>query len=151
MNTLPTIVWKGMQASPALEERVREDLAALHHAWPQIIAARVALERPHRHKRHGNHFQVKVEVTVPGKVLCVTRDPPQHTNSEDPYAAVSEAFETITRRLKDWSEVRHRIVKDHPLSKARLRAERPRKTGPHPGAAEQPAEQGGGEPPGADR
>lgn len=124
MNTLPSIVWKGMQPSPALEERVREHLAELHRAWPQIIAARVALEQPHRHKRHGNHFQVKIELTVPGRVLCVTRDPAEHANFEDPHAAVGEAFETATRQLRDWSEIRHRIVKDHPRSRAQRRATR---------------------------
>ena len=113
MKIAPHLVWKGMTASAALEERIHEELAQLDGLYPWIIASRVVLEQPHRHHRHGRHFQVKLELTVPGKMLTVARDPVEHRNSEDAWASVSEAFATMRRQLEDYARVRRGEVKRH--------------------------------------
>ena len=112
MNGKTQIVWRGTTASDALEARIRDEVAALDDTCPQITAARVVVEVPTRH-RHGGHFVVKIELTVPGKVLTVTRDAEGNTNAEDAYAAVGEAFATARRQLEDYVDVRRGHVKHH--------------------------------------
>jgi ribosome-associated translation inhibitor RaiA len=106
MKTEPHIVWKNIEASPALDERIRKELEELDKAYDRITSCRVVVEKPHKHQRHGAHFQVKIEVSVPGKTLNVTRDPDEHENAQDPYASVNEAFWTMRRQIEDYIRVR---------------------------------------------
>jgi ribosome-associated translation inhibitor RaiA len=106
MKSEPHIVWKGMTASPALEERIRHELAELDTTYRRITACRVVIAQPHKHQRHGGHFSVKIELSVPGTTLNVSRDPPGHERSADPYAAVNEAFWTMRRQLEDYLRIR---------------------------------------------
>ena len=112
MNGKTQIVWRGLTASAALETRIRDEVAALDDTGAQIVSARVVVEAPTRHRK-GGHFVVKVELTVPGKVLTVTRDPKEHANAEDAWAALAEAFTTIRRQLVEYAQVRRGEVKRH--------------------------------------
>lgn len=99
MKTTPHIVFHGVDSSPALTERIHQQIAQLDGQYDRITACRVVIEKPHHHHRHGNHFGVKIELTVPGQVLAVTHDPPEHTAATDAYAAVNDAFATMERQL----------------------------------------------------
>jgi ribosome-associated translation inhibitor RaiA len=112
MNNNPHIVWRNMERSEALEGRVFEGIEQLEGLYENITACRVVLEAPHRHA-HGEHFLVKIELTVPGKVLVVARDPKENANAEDAYAAVSEAFDAMRRQLVDYARVKRGEVKRH--------------------------------------
>ena len=114
MNAPPHIVWKGFPVSPALEAAVHAELAQLDALFPRITACRVVLDQPHRHHRHGRHFGVKVELTVPGKVLVASRDPVDHDTALDPYVALSEAFAAVRRQLDDYRHIQQGRVKHHP-------------------------------------
>lgn len=113
MQTQPKVVWRGIEPTETLSQRIDEELVELHRAYPRITACRVAIESPHRHHRHGGHYQVKIEVTVPGKQLTVTRDPAAHKNFEDAHAAVNEAFATMHRQLSDYLQLVRGEVKRH--------------------------------------
>ncbi|MBX7101524.1 MAG: HPF/RaiA family ribosome-associated protein [Myxococcaceae bacterium] len=113
MNTPPHIVWKGFPVSPALEAAIHAELAQLDALFPRITACRVVLDQPHRHHRHGRHFGVKVELTVPGKVLVASRDPAEHDAASDPYVALGEAFSAVRRQLDDYRQVVQGAVKHH--------------------------------------
>lgn len=106
------IVWRGTPSSEALEARIREELSALDSSFEQITAARVVVEAP-RKNRHGGHFVVKIELSVPGRVITASRDPVEGSNAEDPYAAVNEAFANVRRQLVEYVQVRRGEVKRH--------------------------------------
>ena len=112
MITTPHIVWRNMERCEALEARVLEGVAQLEELYDRVTACRVALEAPHRHN-HGEHFVVKIELTVPGKVLVVARDPKDNANAADPFAAVGEAFDAMRRQLNDYARIRRGEVKRH--------------------------------------
>lgn len=95
------ITWHGLDASEALEQRIREEVDRLRSIYPRAIACRVVIEQPHRHHRHGSHFVVKVELSVPGKTLVVTRDPAEHRANDDAFAACAEAFDALRRQLDE--------------------------------------------------
>lgn len=113
MNSEPHIVYRGFGPSEALHARIVEELNELAHLSDRIVSCRVVLELPHRHKRHGKHFLVKVELFVPGKVLTIDRDPPAHDNFEDAYAALHETFGKARRVLLDYTRVRRGHTKHH--------------------------------------
>ena len=113
MRIQPHVVYRGFGPSAALTARIDEEIAEVERIWDRITSCRVALELPHRHKRHGKHFQVKIELVVPGKVLTVGRDPADHENFEDAYAAVNEAFTTLRRQLREFVRVKRGRTKRH--------------------------------------
>ena len=97
--TVPVqISFHGIDPTPAMRDLVNEETAKLEHVYPHIISCRVAVElAAHRHK-HGNPYQIRIELAVPGKLLVVDSKP----ESDGPLA-VREAFKTLERNLHEFA------------------------------------------------
>jgi len=95
------ITFKGIDASPALEARIREKAARLDRFERDILRCHVTVEAPHRHQRQGPLFRARVEVFVPRGDIVVTRESPQDHAHEDPHVAVRDAFDAVVRQLED--------------------------------------------------
>jgi ribosome-associated translation inhibitor RaiA len=111
MKTPLQITFHDVDHSPALEQAIRERAGRLERFSPRILACRVAVETPHRRRTKGNHFRVRLSVSVPGEEIIVGRDPAQHAAHEDPHVAVRDAFRAARRRLEDYEQVRRGQVK----------------------------------------
>ena len=68
------ITFRGLAASPSTEAQVRHKVDELQQFSDRISACRVTLETGHRHHRHGNVYQVRVDLAVPGGKIVVNRD-----------------------------------------------------------------------------
>lgn len=97
------IRFRGLDPSEAVEERIRERVAQLEKVEPQLIHCRVRVELPNHRHRHGDLFEVHIELTGPGGVISVARGtpPPDHSH-EDVYVAIRDAFDAVMRRVEDW-------------------------------------------------
>jgi cold shock CspA family protein/ribosome-associated translation inhibitor RaiA len=96
-----------------LVERIREKALELEQFYPRLIGIDVTVERPGRHHRQGKgaHYRIRIEASVPGELLVVSRDPEPHQANEDPYLAVQEAFHTMRRQLQDYGRRQRGEVK----------------------------------------
>ncbi len=72
------ITFRNLDRSEAIEAKVRERAEKLDQFYDQIMGCRVAVEALHKHHRHGNHYHVRVDVTVPGSELVSSREPDEH-------------------------------------------------------------------------
>ena len=72
-------------------------------------APHVIVDQVDRHKTKGNQFEVHVVLHVPGRGEVVAT----RRSHEDPYLAVNEAFETVTRELEKEIEMLRGEVKRH--------------------------------------
>jgi ribosomal subunit interface protein len=95
------ITFHGMDVSPALEARIREQVGKLEQFYDRITRCEVAVELPHQHQRHGRHWHIRITLSVPGSDLVVSRDPGRGEDHEDPYGAVRDAFLAARRQLED--------------------------------------------------
>jgi cold shock CspA family protein/ribosome-associated translation inhibitor RaiA len=77
------------------------------------MSCRVVIEAQHRHHRHGNHYHVSVDVTVPGAELVASREPDQHHAYTDVYIAIRDAFDTMRRQLEDYARQHDQRLKVH--------------------------------------
>jgi len=60
----------------------------------KIIACRIMVETPHRHKHHGSLFNVSIDISVPGAELAVKKEA-----NQDMFVAIRDAFEAARRQI----------------------------------------------------
>jgi ribosomal subunit interface protein len=109
------IDWRGMDPSPALEANIRERVDKLETFCDHIIGCRVVVEQVHRHKHRGNLFNLRVDVSVPGKTLVVDHEHRKDHAHEDAFVAARDAFEAMKRQLQDFVRRERGKVKNHDM------------------------------------
>ena len=102
MNTPLQITFREMEPSESLEAEIHKRAAHLETYFDRIIRCRVIVEAPSAHHRHGQQFQVRVELSVPGTELVAG----DRSGNEDVHLAVRESFTTLERELKKYVERR---------------------------------------------
>jgi cold shock CspA family protein len=102
-----------MDSSEAVETRVRSEAEKLDTRYDQIMRCRVVVEAHHKHSHKGNLYHVRIDLTVPGGELVVSRDPDLHHAHEDVYVAIRDAFNAAGRQLKTFASRIRRDVKTH--------------------------------------
>jgi cold shock CspA family protein len=111
-----------MSSSEAIEAYVRKRAEKLEDFTSDIMSCRVAIEIPHRHKLHGYHFRVRIDLKLRGAELVVGRDPAERKEHEDVHAAIDAAFDTAKRLIEDFVRKRRGDVKSHvsPMRQGRV-------------------------------
>src|SRR5258708_35021761 len=107
------ITFRDMEHSDPVEQYVRTKAAKLDTFDARITSCRVAIEMPHRHARHGEHYRVRIDITVPGGEVVVGRVPGEKRAYEDLTAAIDAAFDDAGRRLEDFVRRQRGDVKAH--------------------------------------
>jgi ribosomal subunit interface protein len=102
------ITVRDMPHSEALDARIRDKAAKLSEFDPNITSCRVTVEESRKHHRQGRHFQVVVDVRVPGKELVANR-----SHDEDVYVALRDAFDAMKRQVEENLRVKRGFVKTH--------------------------------------
>ncbi len=104
----PQITYRGMQPSPAFDAKILDYTNKLEEFHPKITSCHVIVDERDRKKRKGNHFEVRVDIHVPGRELVASLQ--EH---EDPYVALHEAYQVLFRQLDEELEKRRGEVKQH--------------------------------------
>lgn len=99
-----------MPHSEALETHIRDKVKKLDSFFPHVTSCRVVVEMPHRHQHQGKHFNVRINLDVPGNEIIVNRD-----HDEDVYVALRDAFDAAKRQLEDYVHRLRRETKTHVL------------------------------------
>jgi ribosomal subunit interface protein len=107
------ISFRNMEPSPAVEKRIRQKAAKLERFHDRIVGCTVVVEAPHRHHHKGKLYNVRVDISVPGKDVVVDRTKPTDHGHEDVYVAVRDAFDAAVRRVEDQSRKMRGSVKTH--------------------------------------
>ena len=104
------ITFRNIPPSDAVEAKVRERAEKLERITDNIMACRVTVEAPHKHHHKGSTYQIRIDLTVPGNEIVVSRDPGLNHAHENIYVAIRDAFNAVRRQLEDY--VRQRQGKD---------------------------------------
>jgi cold shock CspA family protein/ribosome-associated translation inhibitor RaiA len=105
------VSFRHMEHSEAIEALIRERAAKLDSFSDHIMSCRVVVEPAGKHHQHGNLYEVRIDLTVPGEEIAVTREPSQHTESKDIHVALRDAFDSARRQLEDYVRRRRGSVK----------------------------------------
>lgn len=107
------VTFRHMDPSPALEERVRLECAALERYSPQIVRCRAVVQAPHHHQAQGGLYEVRLQITAPEAEIVVDRTHGQSASHEDVYVAIRDSFRAARRQLEDYERRRRQQVKTH--------------------------------------
>lgn len=131
MTTPLTITFAKTKPSPWLEAEIRGRVDRLAVVCSEILSCRVVVDIPHRHHQRGNRFSLRIELSVPGEDLAITRDANLHAAAKDLdetqwskrldvegarrdiRLVVGDAFNVARRRLRDYVQLRRHDVKRH--------------------------------------
>lgn len=115
------ISFRNMQLSEAVEVRVREEVAKLETFYQGIMRCRVVIELPHKHRRKGDLYHVRIDLTVPGAELVIRKEPSLHASlrqseaekqakshevhaaHKDAFVVIRDAFKEARRQLQDYA------------------------------------------------
>jgi ribosomal subunit interface protein len=97
-----------MEHSAAMDAKIVEYVRKLEGFHPKITRCHVIVDESDRRKQQGNHFEVHVDVHVPGHEIVASRK--EH---EDAYVAMHEAFAVVYRQLDEDISRRRGHVKRH--------------------------------------
>ncbi|MBS1118216.1 MAG: cold-shock protein DNA-binding protein [Deltaproteobacteria bacterium] len=113
MQAPVVVTFRSMDRSPAVEQWIESSVEQLVQSFRAIERCSVVIEIPHRHQRQGQTFHVRIELTVPDRVITVSRDPGLDQAHEDVYVALADAFRAARRQLQDHAHIRRGDVKLH--------------------------------------
>ncbi len=102
------ITIRGIEHSEALETHIREKADKLDEFFDRIMSCRVVVELPHKHHHQGKHFNVRLDIGVPGSEIAVNRN-----HAEDVYVALRDAFDAAKRQLEDYARKMRGDTKAH--------------------------------------
>lgn len=95
------ITFRNMPPSDAVEAKIRQRAEELDRFSDRVMGCRVVVEAAHHHQHQGGIFHVRIDLTVPGEEIVVSRDPAEHHAHEDVYVAIRDAFDAARRHLED--------------------------------------------------
>lgn len=103
------VTFRNLKASKPLAQDIQERAGKLETYCRDISACRVLVAVPHRHHAHGNCFEIRIDIAVPGEEIAVSH---QHLN-KDVSLVVTGAFAAAKRQLQDYARRRRGAVKAH--------------------------------------
>ena len=129
MQLTPTITFRGVRHSDAVEAEVIARLRKLETYYDRIMGCHVLLELVQRHHEAGNRYHVRIDLTVPGEEIVVSHEASLHGTDQDIHlakatkqdeadperkhalVAVHKAFDIARRRLQDYARRQRGTVK----------------------------------------
>lgn len=107
------ITFRGIGQSNAIESAIRQRATRLERFAHRITRFHVIVDMPHHHRRKGNHYAVRVEVTAPTGEVFVTRDASLDDSHKDFQSVLRDAFDATLRNLESKSQRREGDAKTH--------------------------------------
>lgn len=107
------ITFRNMDGSDAMKATIEERAGKLDKVCDRIMSCRVMVEAQHRHHQAGNLYHVRIDITVPGDELVVSREAHDRHSHVDAYVAIRDAFDAARRQLENYARQRRQEVKFH--------------------------------------
>lgn len=112
----PEIALRHVAPTKALKTWIHEGIARLERVYERLITCRIMVEQAERSHKKGNHYRVRIEMSVPGSPpLVVRRNPAARDTNEELQQAIGEAFDRARAMLVDFAQRQRGDIKLHEL------------------------------------
>ncbi len=103
MTMTPTITFRRMRGTEALDADIRARLEKLERYCPTLMGARVLVEPLARHHRAGTHYHIRIDITVPGEEIAITHEASLRPTTRALAARKTQKQDEQTRRRSSWA------------------------------------------------
>lgn len=101
MQTEPQIAYRNIKPNDRIRARIDKELRHLEDVHPRLISAKITVEGPSGHHRHGDLTRVRLHLALPGgKEVAVSNFSDDNRAHEDVMVALRDAFRAAERQLK---------------------------------------------------
>ncbi|MDX1823837.1 MAG: HPF/RaiA family ribosome-associated protein [Thiohalomonadales bacterium] len=107
------IIFRHMDASSAVEARIRERCHRLEQFAEHIIRCRITIEAPYEPRHHTGLYQVKISLALKGGEMIVSHDLEQPHEHEDIYVAIRDAIDAVRDQLEECARRRREEIRLH--------------------------------------
>lgn len=115
MQSPPTITYRNMSPSRAIDDHINRRLEELEKYHPRIVGCDVVIDAPQKPKRNARDFEVRLTIRVPGPDIYVAQHVGRSGAVEDVNLAIHSAFDSARRILKEQKRAMSRQeIKHHP-------------------------------------
>jgi cold shock CspA family protein len=111
MITPLQITFKDLPPDVKVDDKIREAAQKLDRFSNEIMSCRAVVSAIQMRQHKGQHYHIRLDVSVPGKELVVNREPGDATTHSDIFVAVRDTFNAMERMLRDYAQQRRGEVK----------------------------------------
>lgn len=108
METPVQIVARGFALNSWWRDKILRKAGKLTEFCSWITHCRVVAESRHKHSHKDRMYNVRIDISIPGRLLVIDREAEPTLN-----AAIDKAFDAAERRLEERVRVNRRHVKTH--------------------------------------
>lgn len=101
-----------------LEDLIQEKVSALEKFCDKITRCSIAIEKPNATVKNGNPFRVRIDITIPGHEVVVSKEQGNNDKDDPIPAVIRDAFEAAKKQLTKVMHVQRSEIKSHPLQEA---------------------------------
>lgn len=102
------ILFRQMEPSNEIETKIRERCHKLEQFAEYLTCCRITIDAPSGHQQQEGHYQVSMDLTLPGSEITV-----RHQSHQDVYVALRGAFDIARRQLEEYVRRRRAELKLH--------------------------------------
>lgn len=107
------VVFRNMERAEAAEEKAIHLAQKLERYYQGIMRCDIVIEAEHRHHYKGNLYHIRIDLTLPGSELVVSKSHGDEHAHEDVYVAIRDAFNAMKRQLQSHVRKIRGHVKHH--------------------------------------
>jgi ribosome-associated translation inhibitor RaiA len=104
METPLELYFQNLDPSPFVKGLIKGNVEKLDRIYDGITSCHVYVDAPHKHRRKGNRYEIRIELRVPGTELVVNNKPGDVHAHDDIRVAIRDAFNAMDRQLKKWKQ-----------------------------------------------
>lgn len=97
------ITFRNLPHSDAIALRIEQQFAKLCHYCDRILRCQVIVEVPHQHHQKKNPYHIRINLSLPGEELVVSRDR-LGNDRKNAYLAIRDAFNAAQRKVKRFAK-----------------------------------------------
>ncbi|MGV2828204.1 HPF/RaiA family ribosome-associated protein [Myxosarcina sp. GI1(2024)] len=115
MQIPPSVTYRNLEKTPAIEALVEEKIAKLERFCDYINSCRVVVDKVKEHPDSGSPYRVSIDITIPNsREIAVNYSPDTGKQYAPLEAVIRDAFEAAIRQIKDLSDEQQGERKIHP-------------------------------------
>lgn len=116
MHVPVQVTFRDMPVSDAVEAACWEEADKLEREFDRIANCRIVVVEAHGRNSNGAAFEIRIDLSVPGRILVINRRPPPDRADTDVFAALREAFDAARRQLEDYVRATRHEVEHRPAA-----------------------------------